>query len=939
MNANEIISFYRDLELLEIPSVGFPRMRKKQWVKEVDLKADMLPLDVQADLGTDEIPYYLVRLGCARQVDLVRAVSRLICHKEEAFLEERLGGMRGALATFTVDWSGRLVEGSFQVAPFVLAGARMAQDVDIGGISQEIDAFEEHAESLLGENFRARHRDLTIWQQRRAEIERMSEEALKANDIKEAIRLDGIKSALEDQSFRFAKDVAPLEAMRSLTDDLAERIGLGKNLPILLEDSQRKWVRNRMFPHPPSGGGFKSFYFSELDRIARQIGEDDAISPVLQTFLDRQHHSGERVEVMLDQEETETILDASSFAAARWPSSPKHSLSLAQQLGVADALSDDSPVTAVNGPPGTGKTTLLRDVIANKVLERALRLSTLDVPEDAFKIQEEIALIDADLVAGTEIVVASNGNRAVENITLEIPRKSEIDSEYFPDAAYLPEVAEAIALAFERPCEAWGSIALVMGKKSNIQTTMDTLRTGARSWNGASRKKGLISTLEARGSASPREWKTAVSAFKADLAAFRKIMDHRSAKDDDAIYLDPEGLAQLRTEAKRHTASLWVDANIEELRAKIFLSSLKLHELVLRSCPDGICQFLQYFEDVLAGETECSQERLLDLWRTLFLVTPVISTTFASSYRLPKQSGWVGCLMIDEAGQATPQSAIPVLQRAAKAVIVGDPAQLQPIFTVPPLVIDALRQRRNVPEDLSPARESVQSIADATMRIGGFLPDPQNKIAQRWAGIPLRVHRRCAQPMFDVINKVSYGGKMVPGGDLTAAARRLRKPYTYSQWFDVRSSGGRGHVNHDETKCLGDLLRQFRDAGILGPGQEYSAMVVSPFAKVQWACRKEIEGVFGKGYKDIEAGTIHKFQGREADIVFLVLGSASGHLGKQSREWAASNPNLLNVAVSRAKTKLFVIGSYADWSNLPHFQVLAEAFDCYNLVLPYRTSR
>jgi hypothetical protein len=939
MNANEIISFYRDLELLEIPSVGFPRERKKQWIREVNLRAERLPLAAQTDIETSEIPYYLVRLGCPRQVDLVRAVSRLICHQEDAFLEERLGGARGALATFTVDWSGRLVEGSFQVAPFVLAAARMAKDIDIGGISSAIDAFEEYAEELLGEDFSARHRDLTIWRQRHAEIERASQEAMDLNDLNEFRALDEMREALEKQPYGFAKDVAPLEAMRSLTDELAALIGLNKNLPILVEEGQRKWVKNKLFPRPPGGGGFTSFYFLELDRISRQAGKDNIVSPVLQTFLNREHKSGERVEVMLDQEEIESMLDASCFAPARWPSSPEHSLSLAQQLGVADALSNDSPVTAVNGPPGTGKTTLLRDVIANKVLERAMRLSELEVPEDAFKKHGDMVLIDADLVAGTEIVVASNGNRAVENVTLEIPRKSEIDSDYFPDAAYLPEVAEAIALAFERPCEAWGSIALVMGKKSNIKTTMATLRTGAKSWNGANRKKGLISILEARGRASPREWKVAVAAFEADMAAFRTIMEHRSARDDDAIYLDPDGLGQLRTEAKRHAVSLWVDTNIEELRAKIFLSALKLHELVLRSSPDGICQFLRFFEDVLSGEAECDEARLLDLWRTLFLVTPVISTTFASAHRLPKQPGWIGCLMIDEAGQATPQSAVPVMQRASKAVIVGDPAQLEPIYTVPPLVIDALRRRRDVPEDLSPARESVQSIADATMRIGGFLPDPRDRSAKRWAGIPLRVHRRCAQPMFDVINTVSYGGKMVPGGDLTAAARRLRKPYTYSQWFDVRSGGGRGHVNQDETACLGDLLCQFRDAGILGPGQEYSAMVVTPFAKVQWACQKTIGGVFGKGYKDIEAGTIHKFQGREADIVFMVLGSASGQWGQSSREWAASNPNLLNVAVSRAKTKLFVIGNYEDWSKLPHFRVLAETFDRYKLVSPYHTIR
>jgi len=39
---------------------------------------------------------------------------------------------------------------------------------------------------------------------------------------------------------------------------------------------------------------------------------------------------------------------------------------------------------AVNGPPGTGKTTLLRDIVAACVLDRALVMAAFDDPEKAF---------------------------------------------------------------------------------------------------------------------------------------------------------------------------------------------------------------------------------------------------------------------------------------------------------------------------------------------------------------------------------------------------------------------------------------------------------------------------------------------------------------------------------------------------------------------------
>lgn len=59
--------------------------------------------------------------------------------------------------------------------------------------------------------------------------------------------------------------------------------------------------------------------------------------------------------------------------------------------------------------------------------------------------------------------------------------------------------------------------------------------------------------------------------------------------------------------------------------------------------------------------------------------------------------------------------------------------------------------------------------------------------------------------------------------------------------------------------------------------------------------------------------TIHTFQGREADTVILLLGApkASQH---RARQWAASPPNIINVAVSRAKQNLYVVGSTASWA-------------------------
>ncbi|MGM7387905.1 AAA domain-containing protein, partial [Acinetobacter baumannii] len=149
-----------------------------------------------------------------------------------------------------------------------------------------------------------------------------------------------------------------------------------------------------------------------------------------------------------------------------------------------------------------------------------------------------------------------------------------------------------------------------------------------------------------------------------------------------------------------------------------------------------------------------------------------------------------------------------------------------------------------------------------------------------------------------------------------------------STWMHVDSIDFAHPVNSEELDVLIDSLRKLEEKRKTTiNSSKIKIYVISPFRKVIQACKSSIEEA---GIKGIECGTVHTFQGKEADIVFLVLGTAKDRTGEGARAWASSSPNLLNVAVTRAKSRLYVIGNVDTWSKMDYFSTLVN-------ILPVKT--
>ena len=366
-----------------------------------------------------------------------------------------------------------------------------------------------------------------------------------------------------------------------------------------------------------------------------------------------------------------------------------------------------------------------------------------------------------------------------------------------------------------------------------------------------------------------------------------------------------------------HLTAPWIPDSVHQKREALFVAAMAVHRSFLDVAAQPMQHNLHFAMEVLSGRdmSSASQRAMLPhVWSSLFLVVPVLSTTFASVARtlkyMPDES--LGWLLIDEAGQATPQSAVGALLRCKRAVVVGDPLQVPPVVSLPEKLVTGICKTYG---DLSPGlwaapEASVQTLADRACAVQAEFSTESGK--PRRVGMPLLVHRRCQDPMGRISNNIAYDGQMVlaPGKfDLGDIGRVWGK----SCWFDVESTSEE-KWSREEGDLVVDLTARLQSGGVEAP----DLFIITPFRVVSQQLQSLAR--FGQivlpNHKD-RIGTIHTFQGREAHSVLLVLG-APGPQCRGARNWAAGTPNILNVAVSRARQNLYVVGSRAAWALTGH---------------------
>lgn len=328
------------------------------------------------------------------------------------------------------------------------------------------------------------------------------------------------------------------------------------------------------------------------------------------------------------------------------------------------------------------------------------------------------------------------------------------------------------------------------------------------------------------------------------------------------------------------------------------------------------------------------------LFQTLSILTPVISTTFASAGRLFRDipisnagHAPLGLCIIDEAGQAVPQAAVGALARCDKALVVGDPYQIEPVVDSEVKMYTRLLGKA-IDYPFKSCTSSVQVLADAVNPVGCRRINDEGET--EWIGCPLVVHRRCVSPMFEISNEISYGKTMLNETAKLDPEKDKEKLESFylpsSQWINVAGpeNGNKDHYVAAQGMRAQDIVlsafaKKPKDAEIP------SLYIISPFSTVSQGMRTSLKTCRPDSVKENDwesflednIGTVHKFQGKEAQEVIFMLGcdaSASGAV-----KWV--NPNIVNVAASRAKQRLYVIADYNVWKQNEYVRTMKRIID------------
>jgi Type III restriction enzyme, res subunit./Protein of unknown function (DUF2726)./Viral (Superfamily 1) RNA helicase. len=248
----------------------------------------------------------------------------------------------------------------------------------------------------------------------------------------------------------------------------------------------------------------------------------------------------------------------------------------------------------------------------------------------------------------------------------------------------------------------------------------------------------------------------------------------------------------------------------------------------------------------------------------------ILSTTHSLKGSLSQDTVY-DYLIIDEASQVDIVSGALALACAKNVVIVGDLMQLPNVVT------------KETGENVEPILEEYQPGEEFNYVKHSLLSSFQ-EIFPKVSRTMLKEHYRCHPKIIQFCNQKFYNGELI------IMTENKNEKDTLKAFITTEGNHARGHYNQRQIDVIKKEILPYFEHELDEVG------IVSPYREQKLAIEDQI----------IEDGiaidTVHKFQGREKNNIILTT------VDNIISEFT-DNPNMLNVAVSRAKDHLFVVVS------------------------------
>ncbi len=297
--------------------------------------------------------------------------------------------------------------------------------------------------------------------------------------------------------------------------------------------------------------------------------------------------------------------------------------------------------------------------------------------------------------------------------------------------------------------------------------------------------------------------------------------------------------------------------------------------------------------------------------------------------------------LIDEAGQLTVPAILGALRFVKRFILVGDEKQL------PPLVLSkeaaALGLARSLFSDLKQRDEDYKKN--------------NSKVVS--ACVPLRIQYRMHRQISDFASTAFYNGlliadrsvanrvlKLAPTGlwstTTSLAIKQAIHPGSPLVFLDVRSkqeSNG-AKISNAEARTVREVVAELLLQGIL----EAEIGIIAPYRAQVANLRRHLfsddpaNGWQGlKPQTSLSIDTVDRFQGGERLVIIMSFATTTPPAVDSLQHDFLTNPNRLNVALTRAQRKLILVGCAPALAHLPFFQRLLIHCQRLNTLIPHRS--